>query len=218
MPTTVVNLRNDSYDIYIGRPGKGLDGYFGNPFNGPNRDESIVRFEDYFFSRLKKDPEFRRRVHELKDKILGCFCVPFSCHGSVIAKYVNSIPEVKPIKLAVVGSRSFNDYQFLSNILKWYDISAIISGGARGADALAAQYAKEHNIPLVEFPAEWDKLGKSAGYVRNKKIIAAADEVVAFMDVKNPTPGTTMDIRLAEEARKPVFVYWPVDDPLLEIV
>lgn len=217
MATRVVNLYKEPYDVYVGRAGHGQDGTFGNPYNGPNRDENIVRFEDYFYSRLKNDPEFRNKVHKLKDKTLGCFCLPKPCHAIVIANYLNSLPEVKPVKLAVVGSRSFDDYPFLANVLKWYDCSAIISGGARGADSLAAKYAMEHNIPLKEFPADWDRLGKSAGFIRNKRIVTEADEMVAFMDLKNPTKGTSSSIRLAEEAGKPVFVYWPEDDPLLSL-
>ena len=218
MPTTVVNLYREAYDAYIGRSGKGQAGYFGNPFSGPNRDENIVRFEEYFYKRLKTDPEYRKRILALKDKRLGCFCKPKPCHGDIIAKYLNSIPEVKPFKLGVVGSRHFNNYPFLCEILKWYDISAIISGGAKGADSLAAKYAMENNMPLKEFQAEWDKLGKAAGPICNRKIVEAADEIVAFMDQKIPTPGTSNIIALAESLNKPVFVYWPTinsDDPLL---
>jgi hypothetical protein len=58
-PTIAVNIRFEPYDVYIGRPGKGQDGYYGNPHHGPNHDENIVRFEDYFHARLKNDPEYR---------------------------------------------------------------------------------------------------------------------------------------------------------------
>jgi hypothetical protein len=216
-PTIAVNIRFEPYDVYIGRAGKGQDGYYGNPHHGPNHDENIVKFDDYFHTRLKKDPEYRQRILQLKGKRLGCFCKPHRrCHGDIIAEYLNAIPEVKPVKLAVVGSRAFDDYEFLSNILKWYDIAAIISGGARGADSLAARYAKEHGIPLEEFPADWDKLGKAAGHIRNKKMAEVCDEAVAFMDVNHPTPGTTNMIQNVERWGKPVFVYWPSEDPLLD--
>lgn len=118
------------------------------------------------------------------------------------------------VALAVVGSRSFNNYQFLSATLNQYDISTIISGAARGADSLAAQYAKEHNIPLKEFPAEWDKHGKSAGYIRNQQIVAEADIIICFWD--GVSKGTKLTIDIAKKSNKPVHIYWP-SDRLLDI-
>ena len=207
MITTVVNLYKNSYDVYIGRPGHGQDGYFGNPFKGPNRDVIIDQFKTYFYERIKTDPEYKYRVHQLRGKVLGCFCLPERCHGQIIADYLNSLPEVKSVKLAVIGSRSFHNYAFMCDILKWYDISSIISGGARGADKLAEQYAMEHSIPIKVFPANWDKYGKRAGFLRNEQIIDACDEVVAFWD--SISSGTAHSLKLAEEKGKPASYYWP---------
>ncbi len=88
----VVNLYKEPYDVYIGRAGKGKDGYFGNPFHlesWENRGDTLEKFKEYFDERIKKDPEFKRRVEELKDKTLGCFCKPKACHGDIIAEYLN---------------------------------------------------------------------------------------------------------------------------------
>ena len=82
------------------------------------------------------------------------------------------------MKLAVVGSRNFNNYELLKekiNENKW-DIEAIVSGGARGADSLGARYAQENNIPLIEFTPDWKKHGKSAGFKRNVDIINECDK------------------------------------------
>lgn len=88
--TQVVNLRREPFDVYIGRRGRGHDGYFGNPFRAPplTRAEAIRRFRTYFYERLDFDPEFRRRVLTLKGKRLGCFCAPMPCHGDVIAEWL----------------------------------------------------------------------------------------------------------------------------------
>lgn len=71
----------------------------------------------------------------------------------------------------VVGSRSFNDYKLmkekLDKLLVNQSSVLIVSGGARGADALAEQYAKERCYPCEVFPANWST-GRSAGYVRNE--------------------------------------------------
>lgn len=56
----------------------------------------------------------------------------------------------------------------MNHLLKNQNKVLIVSGGAKGADSLAERYAKEMHFPLIVFPAEWDKYGKSAGYKRNE--------------------------------------------------
>lgn len=94
--TRTVNLRQEAYQVYIGRAGKGQDGYFGNPFplgSGESRGSSLEKYRAYFLDRLATDPEFKRRVHALKGKTLGCFCKPHPCHGDIIAEYLDSSDE-----------------------------------------------------------------------------------------------------------------------------
>lgn len=96
--TTVVNLYKEKYDVYIGRPGKGMDGYFGNPFKlrkGEEPGSTLEKYKLYFHDRMEKDPEFNRRIHELKGKTLGCFCKPNKCHGDIIAEYLNNLENKK---------------------------------------------------------------------------------------------------------------------------
>lgn len=211
--TTVVNIYRDEYEVYIGRAGKGKDGYFGNPYHTGDRDFILKQFKEYFYSRIKTDRTFAKRVLSLKGKTLGCFCSPKRCHGDIIADYLNNLPEIKPVKMAVIGTRGFSDYEYMKEILEWYDIKKIISGGAKGADRLAEQYASEKNIPIQIFEPQWDKFGKSAGYKRNIQIVDAADEIVAFWDQKSK--GTGHSVKIAEEQGKPVYIYWPscsIDD------
>ena len=108
------------------------------------------------------------------------------------------------MKLAVVGSRSFNDFNLLHAKLCQIHISEIVSGGARGADSLGAEFAKENNIKLTVFPAEWDHYGKSAGYIRNKRIIENCDQVIAFWD--GNSKGTEHSINLAKQMNKPTTI------------
>ena len=91
----VVNMQRASYDVYIGRKGKGEDGYFGNPFRigkDGTRDEVVEKFRVWFLRRVSVDPSYRKRVLALRGKKLGCFCKPQACHGDVIAEWVNSQP------------------------------------------------------------------------------------------------------------------------------
>ena len=94
MKTKVVNIKNENYDVYIGRAGRGQSGYFGNPFrlsDCETRGATIERYRSYFYERLKSDQQFREKIHALKGKTLGCFCKPYSCHGDVICEYLNTI-------------------------------------------------------------------------------------------------------------------------------
>ena len=76
------------------------------------------------------------------------------------------------MKIAVIGSRSFNDYDLVKKELaSFQDIAEIVSGGASGADTLAARYARENGIRLTEFYPEWEKFGRPAGPKRNATIV-----------------------------------------------
>lgn len=108
------------------------------------------------------------------------------------------------MKLAVIGSRGFDDYALLYVHLDSLQIDTIISGGAAGADSLAAKYANEHGIELIEYKPDWAKYGRGAGIVRNKLIIEDADEVIAFWD--EVSKGTLHSIKLAEKAGKHVTI------------
>lgn len=105
-PTTVVNLRYDDYDDYIGRSGKGRDGYFGNPTYidaVTTRTKALAEFMVYFDKRIAEDADYRRRVLALRGKRLGCFCAPRGgltaadhphiCHGQIMAEWIDAQPE-----------------------------------------------------------------------------------------------------------------------------
>jgi len=88
----VVNINHgDSYDVYIGRAGKGENGYFGNPFTEGTRTEKIKKFKEYAQQRIQDDDKYREEVKKLIDKRLGCFCHPAPCHGDVLLKLARQI-------------------------------------------------------------------------------------------------------------------------------
>jgi len=115
------------------------------------------------------------------------------------------------MKLAIVGSRTFDDYGMLAckihNHFYLVQIREIISGGANGADSLAKKYARQHlNIKYTEFPADWNKHGKAAGFIRNQQIVDACDTVLAFWDGKSA--GTKDTIERAKRAKKSTFIVY----------
>lgn len=113
------------------------------------------------------------------------------------------------MKLAVIGSRSFCSYEWLEQCLlrsfRVADIEAVITGGARGADALAARFSACHGIPLVVLHADWSRHGKKAGPMRNSEIVAQADAIAAFWD--GSSAGTRDTIAKARAAGRSVFVF-----------
>ena len=57
-------------------------------------------------------------------------------------------------------------------------VDCIVSGGARGADTFGENFAVLANIPIRRFPADWNRLGKSAGYKRNVTMAEFADAAI----------------------------------------
>lgn len=86
------------------------------------------------------------------------------------------------MKTIIAGSRGFNDYDLLCQTCDDIEITEVVSGTARGADKLGERYARERNIPVKQFPADWDNLGKRAGYIRNSDMAKYADACVVFWD------------------------------------
>ncbi len=92
------------------------------------------------------------------------------------------------MRVLVCGGRDFNDWgrvmEVLDNIHIDKKIDTIIEGGASGADTLAWKWAKNRlgKGNSISFEAEWDKHGKSAGPMRNQRMIdeGKPDIVVAF--------------------------------------
>lgn len=90
-------------------------------------------------------------------------------------------------KLVVAGSRDFSDYTYASKILdqlrsSMFSNIEIVSGCASGADSMGIKYAEDNNLKLHKFPANWDRFGKSAGYVRNREMADFSDLGICFWD------------------------------------
>lgn len=106
------------------------------------------------------------------------------------------------MKLAIVGSRGLtvaNIGEYLSD-----DVTEIVSGGARGIDRLAAEYAGQRQICLTEFLPDYAKYGRGAPLMRNAQIAEYAEAVLAFWDGKSR--GTLHTISLFARLGKKVTV------------
>ena len=87
------------------------------------------------------------------------------------------------MKVAVIGSRGLR----VSDLGRYLpeNTTEIVSGGARGVDTSAREYALSHGIKLTEFLPEYTRFGRSAPLKRNISIIEYADIVLAFWDGKS---------------------------------
>ena len=128
------------------------------------------------------------------------------------------------MRVAVVGSRKFDDYDMMKSYLdklhSMRKIELIVSGGASGADSFAVHWAKSNSVEYLVHEAKWDDLthpdarikvnsrGKkydaNAGFRRNRDIVNDAQVVLAFWD--GNSPGTKDSIDYARSINKPIRV------------
>ena len=125
---------------------------------------------------------------------------------------------MNPKVIAVVGSREPSELTFeqighIMSVELFYlggqqnpPRPLIISGGAKGIDTLAIKVAKELYLQTQEYPADWEGLGKKAGFVRNEDMVTAADMVIAYWN--GTSKGTKHSIDLALRKGKELRVHF----------
>lgn len=110
------------------------------------------------------------------------------------------------MKVLVCGSRQWTDPDSIEKRLRMLPAgTTIISGAARGADSIAASIGRKLELEVREFPAEWDKFGRSAGYRRNLAMLEQDPDLVIAFHVGN-SPGTAHAIENARKREIPVEV------------
>jgi len=155
---------------------------------------------------------------KLNGKVLFCYEKPEDfCHRKLVRKWLAkagylSLEYQKSYKIAVVGSRNYNNkkefFAIMQRLLKNFDLGQeieFVSGGAKGADSFAKDFADEVGISITEYLPNWDKYGKKAGFVRNKDIWKNADFGIAFWDGKSK--GTKHSFDIAKSLGKILVVY-----------
>lgn len=104
-------------------------------------------------------------------------------------------------RVIVCGGRDYDDVirlqEVLAKVWRKHPTAVLVEGGARGADRLAGQWADEQGVDHEVVPADWDTLGRSAGFRRNEQMAALPGVigVVAF-------PGGNGTKHMVETARK----------------
>lgn len=135
----------------------------------------------------------------------------------------------KVFRLLIVGSRGFNDYELMKEIIseslpEWVDDPSkleIISGGAKGADTLAEKFADDNMCYFKLFKADWDKYGKAAGPIRNKRMQEYISKFknrlcIAFWDGKSK--GTKTNFKMAKDFNNPIIIYDYIKCQYLKVI
>lgn len=107
------------------------------------------------------------------------------------------------MKIAVIGSRNLT----VEDLGKYLpeETTEIVSGGAKGVDTCAREYASAKGLKLTEFLPEYNRYGRGAPLKRNLQIIDYADCVLAFWD--GQSRGTKFVIERCKAQGKPVRVF-----------
>lgn len=115
------------------------------------------------------------------------------------------------MRILITGSRDWDKPSVIMDALvmetskvdNFSERITVVHGGAAGADIIAERLAEVLRCDTEAWLADWDKYGKSAGFVRNSKMVnLGADICLAF--IKNESRGATMCADLAEKAGIPV--------------
>lgn len=114
-------------------------------------------------------------------------------------------------KVIIAGGRDFNDYELLNKEASLFlseiengDAVQIVSGGAKGVDAMGERFAEENSLDVIVFPADWTKYGRAAGPKRNAQMAEYATHLLSFWDGKSK--GTKSMISLAKKNKIEVKV------------
>lgn len=212
--TKVINIKSgEPYHIYCGRENifyRLKESLFHNPFiigKDGDREEVLTKFKNYFYKKLTNDENFNYELWKLKDKTLACWCKPEKCHCDIIAEFLDG----NFCRCIIAGSRTINDYKtveyYINETIKQNDfkINEVVCGEAKGIDTLGKLWAKNNNISIKSFPANWSKFGKSAGYKRNEEMAKYANYLILIWDGKSR--GSNHMLNLAKKYNLKIFEY-----------
>ena len=113
------------------------------------------------------------------------------------------------MRTIIAGSRNITNYEYFCNVMKEikFTPTVILSGGASGVDRMGEEWARANNIPVERYPANWNKYGKKAGYIRNKEMVDNADALIAVWDGKSKGTKLTIDLARDKTLRCVVIIH-----------
>ncbi len=123
-------------------------------------------------------------------------------------------------RVLICGSRSIKDKDWVFDNIEsfWYENLAcfreltLLEGEANGVDKLAKEYAKINNWENIEeYPADWEKYGRRAGFIRNEEMVKNCDCCLILWD--GNSKGTYSDIELCKKYKVPyTIIHYPTGE------
>lgn len=115
------------------------------------------------------------------------------------------------MKTIIAGSRSVNDIKIVLTAAENAEaigitVTEVVSGCARGVDQLGEQIALMNGIPIKKFPADWERFGKRAGFLRNVQMADYAEALIAVWD--GESKGTKHMIDMAKARGLKVCIFY----------
>ena len=110
------------------------------------------------------------------------------------------------MKTIIAGSRHLNSINHVIEAvnLSKFKIAEVICGEARGPDTQGKNWAFIHDIPVKSFPADWEKYGKRAGYLRNEEMAKYGEALILIWD--GESKGSEHMLNLAKKYDLKIFV------------
>lgn len=105
------------------------------------------------------------------------------------------------MKVIIAGGRDVYDYDFVKQAIEegiaslGITVTEVVSGKAPGVDTLGEQWAEENGIPIKDFPADWNRLGKAAGPIRNGEMAKYGEVLICV-----PAPASKGSIDMIKQA------------------
>lgn len=113
------------------------------------------------------------------------------------------------MRVLICGDRNWTDRKTIEDYIKTLPKGTqIIEGECRGVDIIAREIAQKYGLEVYEFPADWSRLGKAAGPIRNKAMIkyGKPDIVIAFHNNIEQSKGTKNMLKCAKKHGIPTRV------------
>jgi hypothetical protein len=192
------------------------EGRSGHAYAIPTKDkglntrplEAVLESLSAFHEEARSNPNRQYRLTKvgcglagLPEDVIRDFALAHSPENVLLPGQWESLRHPDLLRLIVAGSRDFQDYDFLKrrldHLLSRKKDVEIVSGGAKGADALGERYAMERGLKLRRIPAFWHLFNKAAGHIRNRRMAWYGTHLAAFWDGKSP--GTKGMIQIARD-------------------
>ncbi len=115
------------------------------------------------------------------------------------------------MKLLITGSRKLEDPKTLKLAIEelktkeGQKITMLLHGGAKGADTLAENWAKENGIKTHVIKPNYEEHGKAAPLIRNKELVKLANKTLALYTTEKRTGGTGHTATETIKAGKPLY-------------